>query len=873
MKKLLLFVLCVMSSQLLTAKTVGPLIQTQWNQVEPFNLLCPEVNGKHCPASCGAAAMAQICYYYRWPEEAGNSGQMRVDDGTVIDLDYLPVPMEYDKMLLTYDKNSSEEAKMAVALLVRNIASFCGSFSLENTYSPSPATLPYSFNYDNGIMHLMTGYFSKEDMITIICSELDAGRPVLLDGSNGSMGHEFICDGYNDDTDEYHFNYGWSGDSDGWSTLEECLFPINMEITFNIKKNEGGQYGFTLSSNKDFKWLGDNTLYGNYKFESYFGAFGIQLQVALAVENTDTHEVQYFCHTNKPENDINDMGLTWNLDADLPDGSYVLYPVGRETNFDGQWKKAYFRDLCQREVALTVKDGVKSFANNNLNDYVREGAIEVDGLCYELNESEGTASVTYRNDKYSCYSGNVVVPETITVNDKTYTVTTIGREAFRECFLLDQVLIGKNVTMIDWGAFSQIAVNKISFAEGSQLKTIETDAFYLSSIQEITLPEGLEVIGYLGFGNADIKSITIPSTVTYWGENCFSTASLVGFHINSMTPPVFEAQVFRQNTNYEDYAGPRSYYGIPASVLYVPSGTKEAYAQADQWKDFGFILESGDDDSFVEHITKNCIEVDGIKYEFNGIKCIARAIEIKEDLEDVVFKNTISMGGKELTVTGLYYQVINGTNHRRVVIPANIESITTQAIVDAEIGSLEFEKGSHLKRIESDGLSNITLKSPLVFPEGLESLGSLIFYDVADITIPASVTEIGSQNCLGNLKHLRVSWPEPLVVYDLWSPVWTWPNGIVLDGARLHVPVGTKELYANAEGWKDFSSIVEGDGPEKGDANGDGVVNAADIVDVVNHLMGKPTSTGEFYDSAADVNGDGIVNIADVVCLVTLISQ
>ena len=111
------------------------------------------------------------------------------------------------------------------------------------------------------------------------------------------------------------------------------------------------------------------------------------------------------------------------------------------------------------------------------------------------------------------------------------------------------------------------------------------------------------------------------------------------------------------------------------------------------------------------------------------------------------------------------------------------------------------------------------------------------------------------------------------MVYDLWSPVWTWPNGIVLDGARLHVPVGTKELYANAEGWKDFSSIVEGDGPEKGDANGDGVVNAADIVDVVNHLMGKPTSTGEFYDSAADVNGDGIVNIADVVCLVTLISQ
>ena len=796
MKKLLLFVLCVMSSQLLTAKTVGPLIQTQWDQVEPFNLLCPEVNGKHCPASCGAAAMAQIFYYYRWPEEAGNSGHLLLEDGTEISIDYLPVPMEYDKMLLTYDENSSEEAKMAVALLVRNIASYCGSFGAEVTYSPTPGTLSYFFIYDPGIMHLITGYFSKEDMITIIRSELDAGRPVILSGSNGSMGHDFICDGYNDDTDEYHFNYGWGGDSNGWSTLEECLFPINMEITFNIKKDEGGQYGFTLSSNKDFKWLDGNTLYGNYKFETYFGDdYGMQLQVALAVENTDTHEVQYFCHTNRAKNDISNMGLTWNLDADLPDGSYVLYPVGRDTNCDGPWRKAYFRDLCQREVALTVKDGVKTFANNDLNDYVREGAIEVDGLCYELNESEGTASVTYRNDKYSSYSGNIVVPETITVNDKPYNVTTIGREAFRECFHLDQVLIGKNVTMIDWGAFSEIAANKISFAEGSQLKTIETDGFYLSSIQEITLPEGLESIGFLAFGNASLKNITLPSTVTHWGEFCFSTASLVGFHINSMTPPVFEAQVFRQNTNNEDFAGPNGYYGTPASVLYVPSGTKEAYAQADQWKDFGFILEPGDDDSFVEHITNNCMEVDGIKYEFNGVKGIARAIEIKEDLEDVIFKNTFMMGGKELAVTSLFYHVINGTNHHRVVIPANIESILGEAIVNSEIGCLEFEEGSHLKRIEDNGLLNIVLKSPLVLPEGLEYLGRLSF------------------------------------------------------------------------------RIVEGDGPEPGDANGDGQVDVTDIVDTVNHLMGKPASTGTFYDNAADVNGDGFVNVADIVSLVTLIGE
>jgi len=804
MKKFLLLLLCVMSSQLLTAKTVGPLIQTQWDQVEPFNLMCPEINGKHCPASCGAAAMAQICYYYRWPEESWNRGYLFLPDGSYISIDHLPVPVEYDKMLLTYDENSSEEAIMAVALLVRNIASYNGHFGEEFTYSPAPSTLPYYFDYDPGMMFLNSGYFSKEDMRSIIRSELDAGRPVLLGGSNGSAGHDFICDGYNDETDEYHFNYGWGGDYNGWSTLEACLFPVNMTINFNIKKDEGGQYGFTLGSDRDFKWMGGNTLYGNYRFETFYEGIGMQLQVALAVENTETHEVQYFCHTNKELWSVEDMSLTWDLDADLPDGSYVLYPAGRDASCDGPWKKSYFRDRCQKEVALTVKDGVKTFANNNLDDYVKEGAIEVDGLCYELIEWLDAASVTYRNDKYASYSGNIEIPETITVNDKTYTVTTIGREAFRDCAYLDQVVIGKNVTMIEWGAFTGIVANKISFAEGSQLKTIDYNGFFLSNIQEITLPEGLEVIGSLAFANSSFKSITLPSTVTHWGWNCFCTASLVGFHINSVTPPVLETQVFRQNTDNEDYAGPHGYYGTPASVLYVPSGTKEAYAQADQWKEFGFILEPGDDDSFVEHLTGNCIVIDGIEYEFNGVKGIARAIELKEDMEDVIFKNTFMMGEKEMAVTDLWYHVINGTSHRRVVIPANIESISNETIVDSEIGSLEFGEGTHLKRIEDGGFSGLTLKTPLVLPEGLEYFGSVLI-DAADITIPASVTEMGSLSEFKKLKHLRVSWAEPLAVNDLFAETQ------IFDSATLHVPVGTKDLYANAEGWKNFSRIVEGD--------------------------------------------------------------
>ena len=55
----------------------------------------------------------------------------------------------------------------------------------------------------------------------------------------------------------------------------------------------------------------------------------------------------------------------------------------------------------------------------------------------------------------------------------------------------------------------------------------------------------------------------------------------------------------------------------------------------------------------------------------------------------------------------------------------------------------------------------------------------------------------------------------------------------------------------------------------EGDANGDGTVNAADIVEVVNYIMGHPSD--KFNEGAADANGDGTVNAADIVTIVNII--
>ena len=55
----------------------------------------------------------------------------------------------------------------------------------------------------------------------------------------------------------------------------------------------------------------------------------------------------------------------------------------------------------------------------------------------------------------------------------------------------------------------------------------------------------------------------------------------------------------------------------------------------------------------------------------------------------------------------------------------------------------------------------------------------------------------------------------------------------------------------------------------KGDVNGDGQVNVADVMAVVNNILGR--SSGTFLMQAADVNGDGAITISDAAAIVRMV--
>ncbi|WP_411895173.1 leucine-rich repeat protein [Winogradskyella sp. A2] len=269
--------------------------------------------------------------------------------------------------------------------------------------------------------------------------------------------------------------------------------------------------------------------------------------------------------------------------------------------------------------------------------------FEVDGINYFI-----TAPDKVRvHVKTGCYSGDIVIPESVEYSDDNYAVTAIGVNAFKGCLSLNSVALPSSIEEIQSQAFLEAenltAVNfpssisnigNYAFMRCYALETIDLSAtsvttlgdyaftrcesatsivlpntmtsigdfnfYYCGSLTQIDIPNTATSLGIRAFSYSGLTSIDIPDSVTTIGLSAFEVcADLETINVpNSITS--IGDNVFYGNYSLTSFnigvsvpliINSNVFAGTPINnaILNVPAGSESNYATAPVWQNFGTI--------------------------------------------------------------------------------------------------------------------------------------------------------------------------------------------------------------------------------------------------------------------------------------------
>ena len=386
-------------------------------------------------------------------------------------------------------------------------------------------------------------------------------------------------------------------------------------------------------------------------------------------------------------------------------------------------KKSILRKLMLIAVLLTC---VNAFAHD----------FEVDGIYYNItSDSDLTVAVTYRGDSYNSYnneySGQVTIPESVTYNSNTYSVTSIGGSAFSGCS------IKKTIWLVNTppSGYTNLS-SKIHYVANNQYTSLSnvTVYTYLSSMFEVggikyvpVSPSERTCDAIDCAYDSTAVNINIENTVSFKGIEmtvkgikpyiCYSNNNIKSIKLN-------------YNENIGDYAFSNC-TSIKSAEIKSSDIGNEAFSKCSALKTLTVNANNIGDYAFSESATMNLATFD-VKaktlgdYSFKGCTKV-ESITLSDDLTSIgngAFNNCSNLETMVIpnTVTSMGEYLFSGCS--------SLENVTV---------------GTGVKAINQYAFSGCSKLPNITIPSNVESIGDYVFNNctsLAQVSIANRDTEL-----------------------------------------------------------------------------------------------------------------------------------
>ena len=396
------------------AQEVEPLIEVEWGQDYPYNLLCDPLKNdttgtRHVLAGCAPIAMSQTMRHFRSPASSPLLGNH----------------YEYDWMFAQHTDSITDDERLAVAQLVIDCGRAAGTKYTQTSASTKlnsiVLALKQYFGY-NKYMHILDRKFfpgleGRKAWMNTIKRELAAGRPVILRAERSkTYAHVFIIDGCTDST--LHCNFGWYGKSNGYYDPDTLHgFRTNQRIIIGVSPKTA-KY-----NERKIHLVKPGTLKDKLLANDWRSVYSLQVSGTLGID--DFALLRQLCGGGTKGE---------------PNGNVCILDLTRTTALSIPARAFYG---CENLTHVTLPYSAKEIGRQAFANCQKLNGVHIYNNVDEIGQGAFSGC-------FNLY--DIALPQQL---------VTIGANAFNSCTSLLSVKLPRSVKTIDSGAFAHCS--KLAF--------------------------------------------------------------------------------------------------------------------------------------------------------------------------------------------------------------------------------------------------------------------------------------------------------------------------------------------------------------------------------------------------------------------------